>query len=73
MGAKMDIVKINGASVARINYKNKPVITLRMIDELHGRVDGTARRTFSQHKEYLIEGEDFLKCHIKNGQNSVRT
>ena len=56
-----DMVTINQNPVQRIHYKGAPVITLRMMDELHQRVDGTARRTFSQHKEYLIADEDYFK------------
>ena len=55
----MDVVKINGASVARINYKNKPVITLRMMDELHDRFEGAARQAFHRNKKHLIENEDY--------------
>lgn len=31
-----------------------------MMDKVHGRPDGTAKRNFSEHKEKLIEGEDYF-------------
>lgn len=44
-----------------ITYRNQPVITLAMIDQVHQRPEGTARRTFNTHKDKLIEGEDYFK------------
>ena len=61
----MALVSINGAPVQRIQYKGAPVVTLRMIDELHERVEGTARRTFNQHKEQMVENEDYFKVHYQ--------
>ena len=55
-----DIVTISGKDVERIEYRSVPVITLRMMDELHERPDGTARGSFHRHKEKLLEGEDFF-------------
>jgi len=55
----MDAVTINGENIPRVAYKGQPVVTLRMMDELHHRVEGTARRNFNQHKEQLVENEDY--------------
>lgn len=42
-----------------IIYKGKPVITLSMVDKLHKRPTGTAKRTFRSHKRRLSEGSDY--------------
>jgi len=55
-----DMVTITGKEVERIAYRGVPVITLRMMDELHQRPDGTAKRNFRANKEKLIENEDFF-------------
>lgn len=34
-----------------------------MIDAVHGRIEGTARRNFAANRDRLIEGEDF---HLMN-------
>ncbi len=57
----MNHVIINGNSVEKIEYKGQPVITLNMIDELHERPDGTARRNFNQNKSRLVDHEDYFE------------
>ena len=54
-------VSINNRSVSVIEYAGKRVITLKMVDELHGRPEGTARRNFNSNKGRLVEGEDYFK------------
>ena len=39
------LINIEGKEVARIEYRDQPVITFRMIDELHQRPTGTARKS----------------------------
>jgi len=56
-----NIINIEGRSIERIEYKNQPVITFKMIDELHQRSDGAARKAFNNHKEKFIEGEDYFE------------
>lgn len=53
-------LKINGHDIDRIEYRNEPVITLKTVDQLHERPDGTARRNFNQNKNQFIENEDFF-------------
>ncbi|WMT42799.1 ORF6N domain-containing protein [Paenibacillus sp. D2_2] len=38
----------------------KRVVTLKEVDELHLRADGTARRNFNENKKHLVEGEDYF-------------
>ena len=42
------------------DYRNQRVVTLREVDTLHGRVEGTARRNFNDNRKHFIEGEDFF-------------
>lgn len=37
------------------------MVTLAMMDQVHGRPEGTARRTFNANKERLVEGRHFFK------------
>ena len=43
-----------------IEYNGEPVITLAMMDQLHERPDGTARRTLAKHRGKLLEGVDYV-------------
>jgi hypothetical protein len=55
-----NFVNIEGKEIKRIEYKNQPVITFRMIDELHERPEGTARKAFHRHRDKFVENEDFF-------------
>lgn len=55
------VIRISSeVEVPYLTYQGQPVLTLAMIDKLHSRVDGTARRNFSENREYFIEGEDYF-------------
>src|SRR5438874_2681692 len=41
-------------------HREQRVITLRMMDELHQRTEGTAKRNFRENREKLIEGDDYF-------------
>jgi len=64
-----NLVKINGNAIEQIVYKSKPVITLRMMDELHKRPLDTARKAFNRHKDHLIENEDFFNVPYEQWSN----
>ena len=55
------VVTINDKQIEVIEYNSVPVITLRMMDELHNRFDGAAQQAFKRNEQHLIEGEDFHK------------
>ena|GEM_PF-960665 len=57
----MNEIMINGQALAVKEYEGKRVITLREIDKVHERPDGTAKRNFHSNKKRFIEGEDFFK------------
>lgn len=41
-------------------YQQQRVVTLKEIDNIHNRVEGTARRNFFNNKNHFIEGEDYF-------------
>lgn len=41
-------------------YKNQRVITFKDMDEVHGRVEGTAKRNYMQNKKHLIKDVDYF-------------
>lgn len=56
----MNAIAIGNTNVAIKEYKGQRVVTFKDIDTVHGRPDGTARRSFNRNKEHFIEGEDFF-------------
>ena len=60
MNQDKELISIEGQAITRIEFRNQPVITFRMIDQLHERPETTARQTFNRNKERFIENEDFF-------------
>ena len=56
-----ELITINGQSLAVKEYEGKRVVTLKEIDAVHQRPDGTARKRFNDNKAHFIEGEDYFK------------
>ena len=52
------LISIQGADVTRIEYRGEPVVTFAMVDSVHQRPDGTAKRNFGENKSRFVEGED---------------
>lgn len=52
---------INDTAVVVKEYQGKRVVTLKEIDQCHGRPDGTASRNFRKNREHFVEGEDYFK------------
>jgi|GEM_PF-853643 len=57
----MNQITINNRDVSVVEYNGQRVVTLAMIDEVHQRPEGTARKRFNDNKARFVEGEDFLK------------
>jgi hypothetical protein len=55
-----ELIKIGEKEITKIEYKSIPVVTFNMIDELHQRAKGTAKRTFSYNKKRFIINKDFF-------------
>lgn len=60
MSKKTEITVAN-QSVRVVEYQGQRVVTLGMIDQVHNRPEGTARRNFNENRTRFIEGEDFVK------------
>jgi len=55
-----ELVTVAGRAIEKLEYEGNPVITLKMIDELHGRPAGTARRNFNANRKQFQSREDFV-------------
>ncbi|MEF0146508.1 ORF6N domain-containing protein [Pseudomonas guariconensis] len=56
----MNLVTIHNTQLPIVEYRGQRVVTLAMIDQVHERPEGTARRNFNEHRDKLIEGEDYF-------------
>lgn len=54
-------ITVNNTSIPIKEYNGFRVVTLKEIDAVHGRKDGTARKRFNDNKHRFIEGVDFFK------------
>lgn len=60
MNAKLNnTVMVADKALSIVEYQGQRVVTFAMIDEVHGRPEGTARRTFTANKDHLVNDEDF--------------
>lgn len=56
----MNTVTINNKQLPAVEYHGRRVVTLKMIDEVHQRPEGTARKRFNDNKCRFVEGEDYF-------------
>lgn len=54
-------VTINNVALTPLEVQGERVVTLAMIDKVHGRPDGTARRNFNTNRDRMVEGKHFAK------------
>lgn len=54
-------VTINETELPIKEYQGQRVVTLKEIDTVHNRPEGTARRNFNTNRNHLIEGTDFFQ------------
>ncbi|MGD9824997.1 ORF6N domain-containing protein [Desulfobacter sp.] len=62
-------IDIEGHELPMVLYKDRPVITFKMIDQVHERPDGTASRNFRQNRNRFIENEDFFRVPYEEHKN----
>jgi len=62
-------ISIAGTDVTQITYKGDPVVTFAMIDQVHQRPEGTAKRTFDENRNRFVMDEDFIEL----GSDEIRT
>lgn len=65
----MSELTIGNVNVVIKEYQGQRVVTLKDIDTVHQRPDGTARRNFNTNKQHFIEGVDYFKIQ----PNEIRT
>lgn len=63
-------VTINETKLPSKEYQGQRVVTLKEIDTVHNRPDGTARRNLNANKEHFIEGTDFF---VLDQPDEIRT
>ena len=63
--SKITQIQIANSTIPVVEYRGHRVVTFAMIDQVHGRVERTARRNFDRNKSRLIEGEDFYSIDSK--------
>lgn len=56
-----EIITINQQQIAAKEYQGQRVVTLKDIDLVHNRPEGTARKRFNDNREHFIEGTDYFK------------
>lgn len=54
-------VTVLDREVRVVGYRGHRVVTFRMVDELHDRVEGTAARQFRENRDWFREGLDFFE------------
>ncbi|MFR7820805.1 ORF6N domain-containing protein [Candidatus Pseudoruminococcus sp.] len=58
---ELKTITINNTDISVKEYRGKRVVTLKEIDQCHGRPNGTARKRFNDNKTHFIEGVDYFK------------
>jgi len=61
MSKSINTLQIHSAEVPVIEFNSERVLPFKLIDQIHGRPDGTAKRNFNTNEKYLIENEDFFE------------
>lgn len=55
------LVHIHGTEIPVVEVQGVRVVTLAMVDRVHQRPDGTARRAFNEHRARFTDTDDFLE------------
>jgi hypothetical protein len=58
---KSTVVTINKVDLPVKEFNGKRVVTLKDVDNVHERTEGTARRNFNANKKHFILGEDYIQ------------
>ncbi|WP_171070054.1 ORF6N domain-containing protein [Methylobacterium terricola] len=53
-------ISIGGVDLTRIEYRGEQVVTFAMVDKVHGRPEGTAKRNFNENEGRFETGTDFV-------------
>lgn len=55
------LIHIHGTEIPVVEVQGVRVVTLAMVDRVHQRPEGTARRSFNEHRARFIETDDYLE------------
>lgn len=64
-----ELIKIGNQQISTKEFKGQRVVTLKDIDLVHERPEGTARRNFNANKKHLLEGSDYFVRNSFEAQN----
>lgn len=64
----MQALTINNQTIEIKEYQGQRVVTLKDIDRVHGRPEGTAGRNFRKNKMHFIEREDFFSVQLSSDE-----
>jgi len=63
----------NEVEIPYLTYSGQPVLTFALIDKVHNRVEGTAKRNFSANRKRFIDGEDYFYVTDSKSLDEIRT
>ncbi len=55
------LIHIHGTDIPVVEVHGVRVVTLAMVDRVHQRPEGTARRSFNEHRARFVETDDYLE------------
>lgn len=61
MNETQELVVIEGRQLERLTYREQPVLSLSMVDEVHQRSKDTAGKNFRNNRDRFIMGEDYYE------------
>jgi ORF6N domain len=72
---RTNAVTVRDITIPILEYKGQRVITLGLMDKLHNRAEGTARRNFNENKEKLEDGRHYFHATYQEltQMNEIRT
>ncbi|OQW90917.1 MAG: hypothetical protein BWK79_18370, partial [Beggiatoa sp. IS2] len=53
-------MRIGATEIPVLEYQGQRVVTFAMIDQVHQRPEGTARKRFHDNRKHFTEGEDYF-------------
>lgn len=56
------MITVHGCCLLLVEYQGQRVVTFEMIDEVHNKHRGAARRTFNRYRSYFREGKDYINA-----------
>lgn len=65
------LIQIGNQQISVKELKGQRVVTLKDIDLVHERPEGTARRNYNTNKKHLIEGEDYFVRNSSEAQSEL--